>query len=268
MPAQATTAITPGAKESDRRVDRWFYIGAALFVILLSVVGFGPSMIDRAGRNGPPTLLVIAHGLVAAGWLLLFLVQATLVATRRTSVHRRLGLVGPLLAVLLLVLGYPTAIENARRGYDLSGDLSRAAGPPGSPPPTADELRAKVVGPLAGFLDFGVLVAVGLWYRRRPDIHKRCMLLALAPLATVPLFHLVGHLTGSWPALRVTFRMMAQAIAILLFLSSAIYDKVSQGRIHQVSLWIPILFLASQIVIGAVVQPSVAWHEFAAWMFR
>ena len=88
-----------------RRVDHWFYIAVALSVILISVAGFGPSIVDQSRRNAPLTPLVGAHGIVAAGWLLLFLRQSVLVATGRTAVHRRLGRIGPLLAVTMIVLG-------------------------------------------------------------------------------------------------------------------------------------------------------------------
>src|SRR5262245_24606123 len=78
----------PSAKSaagSRRRVERWFYIGVGLFLILLSIVGFGPSIIDQSRRNGPSLLLAMAHGLVAGGWFLLFLTQATLAATKTNS---------------------------------------------------------------------------------------------------------------------------------------------------------------------------------------
>ena len=111
------------------KVDRWFYIGAAVFMLLLSATGFGPSFVEQGKRTAPPTTLVIAHGFVAAMWLLLFLAQATLIATRRTAVHRRMGKAAPLVAALMIVFGYMTVIEFARRGYDLSGDLQRAPRP-------------------------------------------------------------------------------------------------------------------------------------------
>jgi hypothetical protein len=38
----ATVEIAPLVTGRQRRVKHWFYINAALFIILLSVVGFGP----------------------------------------------------------------------------------------------------------------------------------------------------------------------------------------------------------------------------------
>src|SRR5262245_21273268 len=124
VPQRATPEMA--ATGNRWRVHRWFYISLALFMILLSAVGFGPSILHQSRRNATITRLATAHGIVTGAWLLLFLIQATLVATRRTAVHRRLGIVGPVLAVVMIVVGCLTIIEFGRRGYDLSGDVIRA----------------------------------------------------------------------------------------------------------------------------------------------
>ena len=98
----------------------------ALLMILLNVVAFGPSIIDPSRRNVPLPLtpLVTVHAIVAAAWLLVFPAQATLVATGMDVIpHRRLGIVGAVLTVVFVVVGYFTLIEEARRGFDLSGDI-------------------------------------------------------------------------------------------------------------------------------------------------
>jgi hypothetical protein len=262
VPQRATVEMA--ASGSRRRVDCWFYISFALFMILLSVVGFGPSIINQSRRNATITPLATAHGIVTGAWLLLFLIQATLVATRRTAVHRRLGIIAPVLAVLMIVLGCVAIIEFGRRGYDLSGDVIRATSRTGLPRRDA----AGLLFPLAGFLNFGVLVAAGLWYRHRPDIHKRLMLLAMVLLAGEPILHLVGRLSGHWPTLQGAGIKISVPITFLLLSASTIYDQVSRGRIHPVSLWVPILLFAWQNVLVFSVFPSAAWREFAAWLIR
>ena len=109
-----------------------FYVGAAVFVILLNVAGFAPSLIDQSRRVAPPTWLMTAHAALAGAWLLFFLIETTLVATRRTAIHRRLGVAGPFIAFAMIAVGALTVIDLSRRGYDLSGDLARAAFAPGS----------------------------------------------------------------------------------------------------------------------------------------
>src|SRR5262245_14340450 len=207
---RVTVETTPAVTGSRWRVDRWFYIGAASFMILLSVVGFGPSIIDQSRRNGSTTLLAMAHGIVAGAWLLLFFTQATLVAARRVALHRRLGILGLVLAVAIIVLGYLATIEAGRRGYDLSGDLHRAVSRSGRP-----FRPASLLFPLAELLNFGILVGTGLCYRHRRDIHKRLMLLAIVPLANEPILHLVGHLAGHWPSLRGGGIIVSVPITIL-----------------------------------------------------
>jgi hypothetical protein len=182
------------------RPVRSLYGATAAFVILLNVVSFGPSLLDRSMRNGPPSSLVMVHGLVGSAWLLLFLAQTTLAATGRISMHRRLGAAVPVLALILIVLTFQTTIEMVRRGHDLSGDLFRPAGPPGGPVPPAAEMDGGL-GAFMSSLNVGILVAAGWWNRRRPEIHKRLMLIALLSLAGVPLLHLVGCAVGRWPDL-------------------------------------------------------------------
>jgi hypothetical protein len=93
----------PGPADRQYGVERWLYINVALFIILLCAISFGPSIVDQSRRNAP-TLLVTAHGIILMAWLLLFLTQAALAATGRTSVHRSLGLLGPVLAVATIIL--------------------------------------------------------------------------------------------------------------------------------------------------------------------
>ena len=79
--------------------------------------------------------------------------QTILVATGRTATHRRLGVIGVLVAVVFVVSGFFMNIEEARRGFDLSGDLVRR-GPATDP--------AFILATINGFGLFAVLVDSGL----------------------------------------------------------------------------------------------------------
>jgi hypothetical protein len=241
-----------------------FYAGAAVFMILLVAAGFGPSILDESKRNLPLTPLVIAHGALTGGWLLLFLAQATLVARRRIAAHRLLGWAGALLAAATIAVGYLAIVGMMRRGYDLSGDITRAAGPPGSPPPGP----ADAWIPLTEFLIFGVLVGAALCFRRRPEIHKRLMVLALVSLALEPIFHLVGYVCGRWPALWGPVSTVGLATQVLLLFAPAINDRLTRGRIHPVSLWAPVAVSACVTIFIVGVSPSSAWQDLAAWLVR
>jgi hypothetical protein len=232
-------------------VDRWFYIGLALATIITVVAGFGPSLVNTAARKAPLTPLAAAHGIVYLAWLLVFLTQTTLVATRRIPVHRRLGIAAVFLAPVMIVLGYVTAIAMARRGYDLSGDIHIEADP-----------FLGLVNPLGDLLIFGVLLALGFLYRHRVDVHKRLMLLAtVGGLMPAPLAHLIGH----YPTLNAP--LIVIPLALFLFASAA-YDRISLGRIHPVSMWGALGVFVWLLLLNLVIGPSAAWHHVAAWLVR
>lgn len=231
-----------------RSVERWFYIGMAIATLLTVVAGFAPSIINTAGRKAPLTPLSTAHGVVSFAWLLVFLAQATLVATHRVPVHRRLGIAAAFLATVLVVLGCMTAIIMARRGFDLSGDLHIDSDP-----------LLGMVNPLGDLVPFVILLVAGYWFRHRGDIHKRLMLLAtVGGLMPAPLAHLIGH----YPALNAKPTIIVVPIACFLF-ASAVYDRFSLGRIHPVSLWVAAGVFVWDLLLNVVIGPSAAWHHFA-----
>jgi hypothetical protein len=238
--SECLTAVPSVASTTDRAVDRWFYIGMAIATT--------PSrwMVNAAARRAPVTGLAVVHGIVFLIWLQLFLAQTVLVATRRMEVHRRLETVTTLLAPVLIVLGYMTVIPMLKRGFDLSRDLHIEVEP-----------FREAVFPLGDLVIFGVLIAPGYWYRRRPDVHRRLMLLGtVGGLMPAPLADLIGHFSPS-PAGRI----ILVPIAMFLF-ASAVYDRVRLGRIHPVSLWGAIAIFVYNILLAALLGPSALWHRF------
>lgn len=238
-------------------VRRWFYISVGLLVILLNGVAFAPGMIDPSRRNVPLPLtpLVTAHAVLAVAWLALFLAQATLVAKRRVALHRRVGVAGGLIAAAFVGVGSFAVIEQARRGFDLSGDISRLA-PPGQPPDPAATLSIVFF-----FSSFAVLVGLGLYYRHRPAVHRRLMLLAMiGALTPTPLAHLIGH----WPALQARGGLVVLVAMLATLFASAIYDRISEGRIHPISIWVPPLLVGWQLVVNTLIVPSAFWRGIAA----
>lgn len=250
MQQQSTTVVADTTKHS-AHIERRFYIGVAMVAILTSVMAFSSSLVNPTGRNAPLTALISLHAAVFGAWLLIFLAQTTLAATGRISVHRRLGIVSALLVVPMIVLGYMSSIAMARRGFDLSGDLNIKADP-----------LFGLIFPLQDLLVFAVLVAAGYLFRHRTNIHKRLMVLAvLGGLMGAPLAHLIGHSS----ALRTMGPIIVIPIAIFLF-ASAVYDRVSLGRVHPVSLWGAIAIFVFVNLGATVIGPSVAWHRIAAWL--
>ena len=246
-----SAVIATGTVARPHAVERWFYISMAAATLLTVVVGFAPSIINAAGRKAPLTPFATAHGAVSLAWLFVFLAQTTLVATRRVPLHRRLGIAAAFLAVVLAVLGYMTAVTMARRGFDLSGDLHIDSDP-----------LLGMVNPLGDLVPFVILLAAGYWFRHRGAVHKRLMLLAtVGGLMPAPLAHLIGH----YPVLNAKPPIIVIPIAIFLF-ASAVYDRLSLGRVHPVSLWVAAGVFVWDLLLNIVIGPSAAWHRFARWL--
>jgi hypothetical protein len=245
-------AVTAETKDL-RRTEGRFYIAMAIVALAIATAGFAPAALDTDFRKGPLTLAVGAHGMIFSAWLALFLTQSILVPKGHFTAHRRLGYAGVGLAVLMVVSGYFTAITMARRGFDLSGDLIGANGNP----------LELLVFQLGDLLSFSILVASAVLLRRRPDVHKRLMLLAtVGTLMPAALAHIIGHS----PVLREINAPIILIPLIALLSASAVHDRLSLGRIHPVSLWVAFALLAWANLRAAVIGPSDAWHQFAAWL--
>src|SRR3977135_4488019 len=97
---QAATTMTR------RRGGRWFYVGMSIAVVIIVLAGFGPTYYLRPYFTPAPLIpLLHLHGLVFTSWILLFVIQTTLVAARRTDIHRRLGILGGVIAILMILVG-------------------------------------------------------------------------------------------------------------------------------------------------------------------
>ena len=151
-----------------RNAERRFYGLAAFAAALIAFAGFARTYYLGGAFDAPELPgLVHLHGLVMTAWIVLFAVQAGLVAARRVDLHRKLGVAGAVLAALVVVVGIATAVDGARRGVS-----------PGPPP------LVFLAIPLGVILVYGALVAAAIANRRRPDWHKRLMLLAAISVLT------------------------------------------------------------------------------------
>jgi hypothetical protein len=235
------------AAVTGKRRDHIFYTGLAVLAAAIVFAGFARTyyLKDLFGKPPLPPLLHL-HGALFTSWLVLLLSQVTLVAARRTEIHRRLGVAGGVLAALMIVVGTITATHAAKRGVT----------PPGGPPPLV-----FLVIPLSDILMFSILIAAGFYYRRQSETHKRLMLLAtlaiLAPaIARLPF----AFIPANGP-------LAFFGLTDLVLLACILYDIVSRQRLHPAYLWGGLLLVASQPLRLAVGGTS-AWLAFAHWLTR
>src|SRR5262249_5511849 len=147
---------------TSRRRERVFYVGMSVAVAATVFVGFARTYFLKSYFGAPPLIpLLHLHGFVFTSWIVLLLAQTTLVAANRTYIHRRLGMAGAVVAVMIVVVGALTAVTRAKQG----------AASTGGPSP----LRFLAI-PIFDMLVFSGLAGAGFYFRHRPDVHKRLML--------------------------------------------------------------------------------------------
>lgn len=104
----ADTAVRPTG-------DDRFFLRAAIVMALTVAAGFSLQVaMGRSSFHSP--LLVHAHAVAFMGWVALYLLQNAFVATDRMALHRRLGWIGAVWLVPMLVLGCWVTVAMARRG--------------------------------------------------------------------------------------------------------------------------------------------------------
>lgn len=218
-----------------------FYTWVAVAAALIVFVGFARTyyLKELFGTRNLPFLLHV-HGLVMTLWFVLFLVQVRLVAARRTDLHRRLGVFGALLALLVVTVGATTIIIRAKPHFRPGHSL------------------AALAFQLSILLVFAILVASAILFRRRSDFHKRLMLLAsvsiLQPaIVRIPLAFIQGN------------GLVAFVLIDLCVLAPVVFDAIKNRRLHPAFGWGALLILASQ-PLSFLLGATHVWTSFATWL--
>jgi hypothetical protein len=241
----ATLSAPWGAREhaKDWRSDRLFYAGFAAASAVVVFIGFAPTYylrsVLRVSRL-PQSLHL--HAALFTVWIVLFAVQVALIATRRTRVHRRLGVVGVLLAAAMVTAGYATAIDGARAGWSGAN----------MPRDMATALEFLIV-PLSDLLVFVGFFTAAVYFRRQSELHKRFMVLAMVGGVLGPAF---SRIPLPWGLL----------LFVVFMLAGPVYDRVSRGRVHRAYLWGATVIVILMPLRAVIATQSEAWRRFAAWL--
>jgi hypothetical protein len=232
------TGTVPSPRVSRQwRTQRAFFTGLSLLMGLAIFIGFSRSYYLK-GLYGTPALpaLFHVHGLLFTAWMVFLVVQTGLVASRRTALHRRLGVAGGILAIAMTVAAMAMTIDLARRSAAAPTDIG----------------LAFTIVPFFTVVVFPVLVGIALLFRRQPEVHKRLMLIATLELVTAGVARMPG--AGSMPLFFVLTDV--GLVAILA------YDLVARGRPHPATVWGGLLLIATQ-VLRTTAGGTAAWIAFA-----
>jgi hypothetical protein len=239
------SAVAPVAGHLDR--ERIFYTAMTVSMAVLVFVGFARTFYLRIWFPevpAPPEPIFLYHGALFSAWMILLVVQSSLIATGNVRLHRTLGTGGVVLAAVMVVMGISTAMVAAQR----PGGFISAPVPP---------LQFLIVPFLDAAL-FGACVALAAWWRRIPQTHKRLMLVATINMLTAAAARIPLALTHQNV-------LAAFIIADLFIVALLLWDLKTLGRPHRVTLWAGGITILSQ-PLRLVISETAAWQAFAAWV--
>jgi hypothetical protein len=223
-----------------------FYPVFGIALALVVLTGFARTLYLRYWFDVPPIqVITLLHGTLFTAWMILFIVQARLIAANNVRAHMRLGAAGVVLAALVFVLGLITAVASA------SAPRLRPMGM------TSPQF---VFVPIFLIFVFGALVTAAVLQRRRTPLHKRLMtlaMIALLPPAVARLILLSGT-TGH-------FVLLQTSVTALFVLCCVLYDGFKYRMLH------PVYAVGGTLLVlswpfRAWVAGTDAWGRVGRWL--
>jgi hypothetical protein len=230
---------------------QYFYFYMALACAAVAFLGFAPTYwLPMASGKFPSMPVVHFHGLLFFAWTLYFAYQSWLATSGQVTRHRTIGMIGVSLATAMTIFGFLVAVNAMKRSAALG---------------MTDEGIAFVIVPLSGMLFFAVVFALAIANVRRPEIHKRLMLLAgisLLDAAVARWFLTFLAPPGAVGPPPVPVTIAPAFVAYLLLVVAIVFDRRTRGRPHPVYVYGGIALIAIKLLNWPISTTS-AWHSLA-----
>ena len=229
--------------------ERKFYTRMAIFLVLVVLLGFGPSFYlrgivppyPRPNPTLPPS--VVLHGVVFSIWMAIFVAQTQLIAARKHWLHMRLGIAWIAFAIFMIGIMYSTAVWQVSRANQ---------------PPFATPLEWTIV-PLAVIPSFAFLIEEGWRRRREAQWHKRLMLGAAILVVFGPGFTRIPLAPPTFAG----FFVQLYAGLLLLYAPLFVWDRRTNGKVHPAT-WTGLGACAIAAAIPMVLIGTHSWDLIAA----
>lgn len=240
-------SVTAAAANSEaaRKFRPSFFFWMTLAMCFFVFGGFGMTYLFPLTRGTfpPAPPIVHLHGLLFFSWMILLVVQAGLIGSGNVKLHRSLGTYGIAHAAVVIYTGILLQLIGSGRGM-AQGNA-----------PGTDGLYLG----LAAFTGFLLMFTLAIRNTRRPEIHKRMILLAMLPVLPPGVnrfWYVALGLDDFFPALFLYATLWSMAIAIL------IHEWRQMGRISGYSMigagWIFLQGTMHELVVGSAMFDSVA----------
>jgi hypothetical protein len=227
--------------------ERRFFTSMAVAMLFVAYVGFARSFFLRPlfpAWPSPSEPIFYVHGAFFSAWCVLLVIQAMLVGVGRTDVHRKVGVLGVVIALGMVILGVAGALIAANRPTGFNG----VPVPP---------LQFLVV-PLFDIAFFSTFVGLGVANRTNPQSHKRWMVLATVALLAAAF--------ARWPYVwQIGNPFLYFGLADLFIVALAFWDFRTRGNLHPVTRWGGLALIVS-LPARLALSGTAAWLAFAGWL--
>jgi hypothetical protein len=220
------------------------YLATAVVAMIAVHIGFATTFIIPIadGTFVAPAAIYI-HGAFAFSWILLFLVQATLVNRKKIKLHQRLG-------ILAVVIALGTAVTMISAGLAaVEKELTAGLG---------DTAISGLLGTCTSAIMFLALVICGMYFRNKKDRHKRFLFLATV-VVLWPAWFRFRHYFPDVPRPDIWFGLV---LADSLIVIAWIWERYTIGKVHPVLLWGGVFIIIDNI-FEVTVFDSPGWRIVA-----
>lgn len=175
MNSFSTTALDTPVRTTTplrRWADQYFYFAMPLLIAAIVIWGFSHTIDANLFHPHPPRpFLLWIHGAAFSAWVAFYMLQSALVRTRNVRIHRALGWFGVGLAAVMVPLGVAIAI--------IMGSFDKHI------LHIADSDTFLSV-PFGDMIAFTIFFALAIAWRRKPELHRRLLLIATCCLLDAP----------------------------------------------------------------------------------
>jgi hypothetical protein len=222
-------------------LDRYFYFCMSLLIAVVVMYGFSHTVRKNLIHPAAPRPFILyVHAAVFSGWVIFFILQSTLVRTNNVALHRRTGWFGAALGVAITALGFATAVVMGRVNIFHVPDA---------------KVAAFLIIPFFDMFAFSIPFALAIYFRKKPEFHRRVMLMATCALTAAAF--------GRFPRQILPHVFFYAGVDFLILLGAA-RDLIVNRRIHRVYLvGLPALVFAQIVVMYTNVHESPWWLKIA-----
>lgn len=214
------------------KTDRYFFMGISIWYVILTFFGFAKSF--------SPSIVgyhlnyhVMIHGIIFTSWIILFIVQTSLISAKYRKLHSKLGM----LSILICLAIIPSGL------YTIFGIVSKRNYPP----------YIEIGVDLVLITLFLVYVLFGMLERKQPIKHKRHMVFATFALTTAAISRITFMGVNENKSLQFVILIFP---IVLLF----IYDYIVKKKIYRINIFNTILFFGL-ILLSKYLWKTEAWEK-------